>query len=190
MLLSSRRNASAERTCPTHVAGRCENRHRPRERRERPGDYARKIAPDRCWMRSKKARKRPRSSTTPGRRRSRALRRSGPVPRSRRRVLRARLGLARSLRAGPPYALPLPCDGSNARSIPSSTPPQRLPPTDVRCSMRPNSRLISTGSRTNRRFRPGLTQAVARGRQSCRNCGLSPKPNDSSLVCWAKGRKE
>ena len=46
MLLSSRRNASAERTCPTHVAGRCENRHRPRERRERPGDYARKIAPE------------------------------------------------------------------------------------------------------------------------------------------------
>ena len=143
-----------------------------------------------CWMRSKKARKRPWSSTTRGRRRLRASRRSGPVPRSLRRALRARLGLARSLRAGPPSALPLPCDGSNARSIPSSTPPQRLPPTDARCSMRPNSRLISTGSRTNRRFRPGLTQAVARGRQSCRNCGLSPKPNDSSLVCWAKGRKE
>src|ERR1044072_5832732 len=52
--------------------------------------------------------------------------------------------------------------------------------------MRANSRLISTGTAPEGENRPGLTQVVARWRQCCRNCGLSPKPNDSSLVGLGK----
>ena len=67
-----------------------------------------------------------------------------PARRSLPPVWRAMPGPVPSLRAGLPSALQLPCAGSNARSTPSSTPPQRHPPPQARCVRRPNTRLIST----------------------------------------------